>query len=490
MRDINTLFKPKSVAVIGASNKPGKVGNFVIKNVINSNFQGAIYPVNPNEETVEGLKNYRSIFEIENEIDLAIFAIPASAVIQSAEECRQKGVKNLIVLAAGFKEIGEQGALLEKQLVETCEKYEMNLLGPNCIGAIDTHTPLNASFGQMFPNNGDIAFISQSGAMLVAILDWSVTAGIGFSKVVSIGNKASLSEINLIKYLGDDPDTNVILCYLEAITNGTEFLQVASEVSKKKPVIILKSGTSSSGAKAASSHTGSLAGSNLAYDIAFKQTGVIRANTMTELFDLGLAFSKLPLPNGDRVAVITNAGGGGVVTSDCVEKNKLSMAKLSEETLKELKENAPAEASVFNPIDILGDASPELYKFALEKVSADSNVDSIIVMTCPTATTRINEITENIIETRRANPTKPIFVIGMGGVSFEESIKMLRQEGIPSYTFPETSVEILKGMLQYSNYKNTSSSFNKVDLTDVNYNGVKEIFENVKKDNRSVLLRK
>ncbi|MCL2859684.1 MAG: acetate--CoA ligase family protein [Oscillospiraceae bacterium] len=488
MKDITTFFKPKSVAVIGASNKAGKVGNSVMKNLINGKYEGEIYPINPNEETIEGIKVYRSISEVPNSVDLGIITIPVNAVIQCAQECGQKGVKSLIVITAGFKEIGEEGALLENQLAEICKEYNMNLLGPNCLGAIDTHTKLNASFAQMLPHKGDIAFISQSGAMFVAILDWSITLGIGFSSVMSIGNKAQLSEIELIEYLGEDPDTNVIVCYLETITNGSEFLRVAKKVTKKKPIIILKAGTSEAGAKAASSHTGSLVGSDFAYDVAFKQAGVIRAKSMQELFNLGRAFSRLPLPKGDRVTVVTNAGGGGVITSDSIEKNNLKMATLNEETTRELKENLPIESNISNPIDVLGDASPERYQFALSKASADSNTDSIIVITCPTGATKINEITKEIIDIKNSYPDKPMFVVHMGGVSFNESIEMLGKEGMPVYTFPETCTQILKEMIKYVEYKDTINNETLVNITDVNYNGAKEIFENVKSENRTVLL--
>ena len=281
MKDISTLFVPQSVAVIGASSKPGKVGNFVVKNLISSGYTVRIYPINPKEETIEGIKNYHSILDVPENVDLVVVSIPAPSVPAAARECIQKGVKNMIVLTAGFKEVGHEGAELERELVEIAREGNMNILGPNVIGSIDTKSPINASFGQIMPNKGDIAFISQSGAMLVAILDWSVSAGIGFSKTISIGNKADISEIDLIEYLGDDPDTNVILCYLESIADGDRFLNVVSEVPKKKPIVILKSGSSSAGAKAASSHTGALAGSDLAYDLAFEQTGAIRAKDMT-----------------------------------------------------------------------------------------------------------------------------------------------------------------------------------------------------------------
>ena len=488
MKDITTLFKPKSVAVIGASSKPGKVGNIVVKNLLNSGYQGKIYPINPKEEVIEGLKNYHSVLEVPEEIDLVVVSIPAAAVADAARECVEKKVKNMIVLTAGFKEIGKEGAELERELVEIAREGGMNILGPNVIGSIDTKSPINASFGQLMPHQGDIAFISQSGAMLVAILDWSVSVGIGFSKTISIGNKADISEIDLIEYLGDDPDTSVILCYLESISNGDEFLKVVSETSKKKPIVILKSGSSSAGAKAASSHTGALAGSDMAYDLAFEKTGVIRAHSMTELFDLGLAFSKLSLPKGDRVAVVTNAGGGGVVTADAVEKAGLKMATLSDETISELKEALPVEANVVNPIDVLGDASPERYSIALEKVAHDPGVDAVIVMTCPTASAQPVPITEAIIKTAKENQEIPMFSVNMGGVTFEKSKEMLMDANMPVYTFPETPVEVLKEMSKYTTYLKESKNAELISISDVDKQKVEEIFEKVRQDGRDALL--
>ncbi len=488
MKNIGSLFQPKAVAVIGASSKPGKVGNIVVKNLISSHYQGEIYPINPKEEFIEGLKNYHSVLDVPGEIDLVVVSIPAQAVVEAVQECVEKHVKNMIILTAGFKEIGGEGARLEREIVEIAREGGMNILGPNVIGSIDTMSPINASFAQMMPHQGNIAFISQSGAMLVAILDWSISVGLGFSKTISIGNKADISEIDLIEYLGEDPDTKVILCYLESISNGDEFLRVVSEVSKKKPIVILKSGSSSAGAKAASSHTGALAGSDLAYDLAFEQTGVIRAHTMTELFDLGLAFSKLPLPKGDRVAVITNAGGGGVVTADAVEKLGLKMAVLSDETINNLKGLLPGEANVTNPIDVLGDAPPERYKIALEEVSKDGGVDAIIAMTCPTASAQPVPITEEVIRFSKENKDIPVFPVNMGGVTFDKANEMLMDENLPIYTFPEIPVEILEKMSKYTAYLKEVEQQEVISIENVNKKAVSEIFRKVREDGRDALL--
>jgi acetyltransferase len=487
MKDISALFNPQSVAVIGASNGAGKVGNIVMKNLVDGGYQGKIYPVNPKEKTVEGLKNYQSVLDIPTDIDLAVICIPAAFVLASVQELAKKHLKNLIVLTAGFKETGDAGAKLEADLVAFCTKHHINLLGPNVIGSIDTHAPLNASFAQVMPEPGDIAFISQSGAMLVAILDWAIAAGIGFSKVVSIGNKADISELDLIEHLSRDPHTKVILCYLESIGNGEDFLKIVSQASQKKPIVILKSGCSAAGASAASSHTGALAGSDLAYDLAFAQTGVIRAESMAELFDLGLAFSKLKLPAGKNVAVVTNAGGGGVVTADTIERLELKMAALSSKTTKALEEGLPKEASAHNPIDVLGDASPERYHLALEQAIQDKNVDAVVVMTCPTAATRPVPIAETIIDVNQLND-KPILPVNMGGITFKQANQLLKTAHLPTYVFPETAVGMVKRLAQYAAFKNQSANQTPVTTTGIDPKKVAAIFKAVKKDGRSVLL--
>lgn len=487
MKDLEKMFKPSSVAVIGASNKEGKVGNMVIKNLLTCGFTGKIYPVNPKEETIEGLKNYHSISEIDGDVDLAVVTIPSVAVNQSIIECGQKGIKNAIILTAGFKEVGGEGIKLEKELYDICQEYGINILGPNCIGNIDTHTPVSASFCQLMPDKGDIAFISQSGAMLVALLDWSIKEGIGFSKVVSIGNKVNVSEVDIIRYLADDPDTSVILCYLEEIANEAEYIEVMKEVTAKKPVVVLKSGSSAIGAKAASSHTGALAGNDFAFDAAFEQSGIIRVSTMQDLFDVGRAFSKIDLPKNTNVAVVTNAGGGGVVTADSIEKYGLNMATFSDETVEKLKECMPPEGSIHNPIDVLGDASPERYKKTLEAISQDENVDSIIVITCPTAAAEPIGIGNEILNVRKQT-TKPMLVVNMGGITFEKINEELRQNGIPTYVFPETAAKILSIVHQYVKMKETNANDTKCENISADYDKAKEIISNVAKTGRKALL--
>ncbi|WP_347488151.1 acetate--CoA ligase alpha subunit [Desulfoscipio sp. XC116] len=488
MIDLTSMSKPQSVAVVGASPKPGKIGHTILGNVINSGYEGKIFPINPKEKEIAGFKAYAAVSEVPEPVDLAVVAVPAARVLDVARDCGRAGVKSLVVITAGFKEVGAEGLGLEKQLVESCREYGMRLLGPNVVGIIDTHTPINASFSATFPHQGEIAFLSQSGAMLVAILDWSASAGLGFSKVVSLGNKADLSEIEFIEDAAADPHTKVILCYIEDIVDGPRFLDVASRAARQKPVIVIKSGTSQAGAQAASSHTGALAGSDLAYDVAFRQCGIIRARTMTELFDLAVAFAKAPVPKGNRVAIVTNSGGPGIIATDNVESRGLQMARFDKATIEEMRANLPAEANIYNPVDVLGDAKADRYRFALQKVCADPNVDSVVVLMCPVGVTEPVETTEAILEMRRTFPDKPIFAAYMGGESLAAGASMLAKAGVPCFTFPEPAIASISGLVHYSEILDVPGEDSANDLSNIDCKGVKAIFYDVLKDNRLVLL--
>ena len=487
MKDLNKMFKPESVAVMGASNQPGKVGYIIVDNLINDGFEGKIYPVNPKGGEILGKQAYANIKDIPEKVDLAIITIPSVFVNETVKDCGEAGVKNMVVITAGFKEIGGEGVKLEEELTALGKKYNINIIGPNSLGITDSHTPLNGSFSQMMPPKGNIAFISQSGAMMVAIIDWSVTSGIGFSKVISLGNKAGVNEIELLQYLAEDDETNVIICYLESISENDDFVRTMRETAVKKPIIILKSGSSSAGAEAASSHAGALAGSDLAFDTAFKQSGIMRVETMAELFDLGLAFSKAPLPEGSNVAIITNAGGGGVLTVDAMEKAGLDLVKFDEETTAKLKGCIPEEGSANNPIDVLGDAPVQRYQESLDIVLHDELVDSLIVMVCPTASADPDGIAQAILNGRKESK-KPIIVVNMGGPSFEDANELLRENGIPTYVFPETAVYALSAMTKFAKLGDKKYD-NVVDkIADVDKDAVQAIFEKVKADGRDTLL--
>jgi len=488
MSNLEFLFNPAHIAVVGASRSTQKIGYAVLDNIIKSSFKGNIYPINPNEEEIAGLKTYCSVLDVKAPIDVAVISVPAKHAAKVAEECGQAGVKGLIVITAGFKEVGKEGLKQEQELRSICKRYGMRMLGPNCVGLMDTHSPVNASFAEGFPNRGNISFISQSGAMLVSILDWSFEMGMGFSRFISTGNKADLTEIDLIESCADDPQTSVILCYVEDITDGERFVRVCSEASKKKPIIILKSGTSSAGAQAASSHTGALAGSNRAYDAAFRQSGVLRAESMNDLFDMARAFATQPLPGNSRTAIVTNAGGPAIVATDAVEKYGLKMARFTKETIDKLREHLPSEANLYNPVDILGDARDDRYRFALETVIEDENVDNALVLLCPAAVTEPEKTARTIVELNNKHNHKPVMAVYMGGKTLTEGRSYLTTNSIPAFTFPEPSVNSLRGMLQYAQYLKAPDPSEPVELTGIDKKAVRKILDDVFADRRVVLL--
>lgn len=488
MSEVNSFTSPKSLAVVGASKTPGKIGFVLLNNLVESGYKGKIFPINPKEKEILGITCYAAVSEIPEAVETAVFAVPANKVLDVALECGQKGIKNLVVLTAGFKEMGHEGLELEKKFLAICKQYGMRLLGPNCVGFLDTHTPVNATFLKGFPAKGEIAFISQSGAMLAAILDWSQTAGIGYSKIYSLGNKADLNEVDCIAEAADDPNTKVILCYIEDVACGPEFLNVVSEVTRKKPVVILKSGTSQAGAQAASSHTGALAGSDLAYNTAFNRCGVLRVHSMSELFDLAIAFVNQPVPKGNKVAIVTNSGGPGIIATDKVEQHGLQIARFSKETIEEFRNNLPPEAGIYNPVDVLGDAKADRFNFALEKVLKDENVDSAVVLLCPVAVTQPLETAEALVELNRAYPEKPLLVAYMGGETLAEGAKYLSQNGIPCFTMPEPAIAAVAGLSTYRGLRERADKFEEILYFKPDQKTVKAVFYDVKRDNRLALL--
>ncbi len=476
---LSFLFNPESVAVIGASRVPGKVGHDILKNVAGS-FKGKVYPVNPKATEIEGLRCYSKISETDAE--LAIIALPAKLVPGIAEECGDAGVKGLIVVSAGFREVGEKGARLERQLLEVSRKHGMRLLGPNCLGLIDSSTPLNASFAGKMPAKGSTAFISQSGALCTGILDWSLSNGLGFSKFVSLGNKADLDEVDFLQAFMGDASTKAIVGYVESITDGEKFLEVAQRVARKKPVALLKSGISEGGARAASSHTGALAGSDEAYDQAFRQSGIIRAASIRELFDLAKIF-QATAKSGDKIGVITNAGGVGIVASDSVETHGLRISRFGRRTAEALKSTLPPEAGVYNPVDILGDAGADRYAFALEKVLADPGVDTALVILTPQAMTEPVEIARAIAKAKTGFPKKLVVTVFLGGEDVKKGSRLLREKGIPCYQFPEEAVAAIAGLAKRKFSKAGALPRFKVDK-----HKVTDILKRVREENRRVLL--
>lgn len=386
---LENFFKPNSMAVIGASREEGKVGHSVLKNILQYGYKGKVYPVNPKAKQILGLKTYPRVSKIKNKVDLAIIIVPAKYILSVIEDCGRKRIDSSIIISAGFKESGKKGSRLEREVLKRAKSLKMRVMGPNCLGLIDTSSKLNASFAASMPSRGNIAFFSQSGALCTAILDWSSSVNLGFSKFISLGNKMDIDEIDLLLALGQDRKTKVILGYLEGINKGIEFMEAARKVSLRKPVIITKAGGTGAGARAASSHTGTLAGSETAYTAAFRQSGIIRVETVRELFDYAIAFSSQPLPRGRNLAVITNAGGPGILAADATEKSILKMASFSQGTIQNLRENLPPAAALYNPVDVIGDAPAALYEKAGETVFADPGVDSLLAILTPQEMTEV-----------------------------------------------------------------------------------------------------
>ncbi|MEM1513112.1 MAG: acetate--CoA ligase [Candidatus Jordarchaeales archaeon] len=486
MGDLRALFRPSSVAVVGASRSKGKVGYEVLRNIVEGGYPGKVFPVNPNTDHILGLPCYPSVKSIGEDVELAVITVPAKFVPDVAEDCGGAGVKCIVVISAGFKETGYEGAKLESQLVSIVKEYGMRMLGPNVVGVADMHTPLNATFAAKAPLKGNIAFASQSGAMLTSILDWSLTEGIGFSKIVSLGNKADLDETDILEFLAEDEDTRVILMYLEDVKRGGEFFRKAKAAVKRKPVIVLKSGRSDAGSRAVASHTGALAGSDKAYTTAFEQIGIIRVNRVEELFDLALAFSKQPLPGGEEIAIVTNAGGPGIVTADACEERKVRLASFKDETISRLRDSLPKAASIYNPVDVLGDADEQRYRKALETVLEDPRVGGCMVILSPQAMTKPMEIAVAVAQLSKRH-NKPLIAVFMGGESVLEANRFLSLNGIPCYFFPERAVNAMSGMIKYSRIRRRDHEEGYVTF-DVDREKVRGILKTVRDDERTVLL--
>lgn len=480
---LEAFFNPKSVAVVGASTSSEKLGYAVLENLVNGGYAevGKIYPINPKADEILGQKVYPSVLDVPDEIDLAVIVIPYPFVPAVLDECGKKGIPGVVVISAGFREAGMEGLERELELVEIAKKHQIRLIGPNCLGIIDTFTPINASFSAGTPPQGPMAFMSQSGALGTAILDWAQAGRLGLAKFVSLGNKADVSEIDLLKAWSDDIDTNVILIYSEGLPNGQEFINVAREVTKTKPVVAIKSGVTKSGSRAVSSHTGSLAGSEQAYQAAFQQAGVLRANDMASMFDMALALGYQPLLKADQIAIVTNAGGPGILATDALERSGMSLARFENETIQALEKYLPDAASAANPVDVLGDARGDRYKFALDIVSMDPNVDGIMVVLTPQAMTEIED-TAKTIGSLSQKIDKPILACFMGEAKVEQGIKILREYNVPNYSFPVQASLAFRAMSQYRDIKGRKEPV--FESFKVDTKSVKQVLEGAKKDGR------
>jgi acetyltransferase len=448
---LEEFFQPSSIAVVGASGTAGKVGRVVLENILHSGFKGKVYPVNPSHEQVMSLKCYPSVSDLPETPQLAVIIVPAAIVKDIVEECGAKGVKAAVIISAGFKESGRDGYRLEAELRETARRHGIRILGPNCLGLADTYTPLNATFASKAPLKGRVAFMSQSGALCTAALGWSAEAHLGFSRFISLGNKMDLNESDLLEALEKDGNTSVIAAYLEGVAEGGRFLDITSRLSRSKPVVVYKAGTTEAGARAVSSHTGTLAGSENAYIAAFHKCGALRASTVEELFTLSRSLATQPPPRGPRVAVITNAGGPGIIASDALEHKGLNLAVLSEETAQSLREKLPEAASVYNPIDVLGDAGADRYRLAVAAALEDPNVDAMMVILTPQAMTDPPQAAAALAEAAEKTE-KTVLAVFMGGEDIKEAEEILAKAGIPNFRFPEDAVNALSGMKSYSDF--------------------------------------
>jgi acetyl coenzyme A synthetase (ADP forming)-like protein len=453
MEGIEHILSPKSIAIVGASNRPGSLGLAIFRNLLEGAYQGILYPVNPRAKSIQGVKAYPNLVDIPDEVDMAVLIVPSEQVESVIELAARKGIKGVIVITAGFKEIGGHGVELEKKVQAMAKAHGIRMLGPNCLGVINTNKDvrMNATFSRLMPKPGNIALVSQSGAMCVAILDFAEGRNMGFSKFVSIGNKADVNEVDLLRSLRDDPDTKVIIMYLEDITDGHAFIEAGRDITlvAGKPILALKAGRSPEGARAAASHTGSMAGSDTAYDAIFMQGGIQRVEGVSELFNYALAFSTQPLPKGSRIAIVTNSGGPGIMATDALIRPGITMAQLSEETKKKLREKLPSTASVNNPVDVIGDADAKRYEDAIRYTLEDENVDGAIVILAPAATTEIME-TAKIVPRVAKDIDKPILSSFMGLVDVSEGVRYLEQNGIPNYVFPEEASRTMAAMIKYS----------------------------------------
>lgn len=450
---LEAFFKPKSVAVIGASRESRKFGHVIFKNFAGSDFEGKTYPVNPKAETILGYRVYPSVKEIPDEVDLAVIAVPAPIVPAAVGECLSKNVKASVIISGGFKEVGEKGAKLELEIRERIAGTNLRIIGPNCIGVYDPSSHVDTLFLPTYrlrrPKLGAIAFITQSGAFGSAVLDWASSQDIGISKFISIGNKIDVDEVDLLKYLADDPLTKCITVYVESIDRGREFLKTASKVTEKKPIVVLKGGATPEGASAALSHTGSMAGSANIYKGAFAQAGAIQAFKVDELFDYARALAYQPKPKTQTdVAIITNGGGFGVISTDEASRLGMKLASFNPETLKILKEKLPEYAIAHNPLDLVGDADVERYRMALNAVASDPNVGVILVIVLPQTSYIESDVVDAITEAQ-VTYGKPIVVCSIGGDFTQVMAEMLEEEHIPTYITPERAINAINALLKY-----------------------------------------
>jgi len=453
--NLDPILRPRTVAVIGASRSPHTIGHQVLANLIGHGFTGSVYPVNPHAPSVHSVKAYPSVASIPDLVDLAVIVVPRQHVLNVAEECGQAGVRGLVVISAGFREIGGEGVEAERRLVEIVERHRMRMVGPNCMGVLNAHPDIsmNATFAPTMPPFGHAAFVSQSGALGVSVLDYAAEYGIGFSQFVSVGNKPNVSGNDLLLQWEHDPDVQVILMYVESFGNPRRFFEIASRVTKVKPILALKSAKSKAGARAASSHTGALAASDTAVDALLAQTGVLRAGSIEELFDMAMAFSGRSLPRSRRTAVLTNSGGPGILAADALEAHALELVDLQPETVAKLKPLFPPEASIRNPLDMIASATAANYQTALDAILSDEHVDSAVAIFVPPLGIRQEDVAESIVRVAEHHHQKPVLAVLMGREGLPQGKAELHRAGIPAYIFPESAARALAALRRHREWR-------------------------------------
>ncbi|MFQ6617642.1 MAG: acetate--CoA ligase alpha subunit [Fidelibacterota bacterium] len=447
---LDAIFRPKSIAVIGASTRKKTIGREILRNLIQYEFNGKVFPVNPKADVIYSIKCYKNIREIEDPVDCAIIVVPKQFVLDVVDDCGDKGVKGLIVITAGFRETGEEGAKLEAALMERVRKYKMRMVGPNSMGVANTdfHIKMNATFSSVQPIPGNIGFISQSGALGEAILNHAYNLGIGISKFVSVGNKPDISGNDLLEYWKDDENVKIILMYLESFGDPVIFTKIAREISRKKPIIAVKAGRTSAGARATISHTGALAGVDVATDALFEQCGVIRVSSIEDMFDVSKAFLHQSIPKGNRIAIVTNAGGPGIMATDACVSLGCEVVELPDSTKRRLREVLPPEASVGNPVDMIATAKARQYRDTLEIMIEEDSVDAILVIFIPPIIVEAESVARTIAEVSKKSQ-KPVLTCFMGKEEKEAGVRILRDSGLPVYLFPESAAKAFSAMYRY-----------------------------------------
>ena len=486
---LDSIFTPKSVALIGATETPGSVGRTVLWNLISNPFGGPVFPVNPKRSSVLGIKAYPNMASVPERVDLAVITTPAPSVPGLISECVDAGVKGAIVISAGFKETGTAGVELEHQIMEHARRGNMRIIGPNCLGVMSSLSGLNATFASTMVRKGRVGFISQSGALCTAVLDWSLQENVGFSAFVSIGSMLDVGWGDLIYYLGDDPNTESIVIYMETIGDARAFLSAAREVALAKPIIVIKPGRTAGAAKAAASHTGSLTGSDEVLEIAFRRSGALRVNSIAELFYMANVLSKQPRPNGHRLTILTNAGGPGVLATDALITGGGELTEISPETMEAFNNLLPAAWSHNNPVDILGDASPERYAKALDIAANDPNSDGMLVILTPQAMTDPTKTAEEL-KPYAQSLGKPVLASWMGGSDVEQGETILSQANIPTFPYPDTAARMFDYMAQYSDNLRAlyeTPSLHDDDGNHIDSEAAAAIIERARKSGRTIL---